>query len=597
MSEVHDRMTWQALVTIAATTGAFTLLAFGSFGVDSVMMACLALLLVTGIVTPEQGLYGFSNEGVVTVAVLFVVAMGIRETGAVAVLVDRFLKRPRSIAGAQMRMMLPAAAISGFMNNTPLVAIMIPAVTDWARRLRLPASKLMIPLSYATVLGGMCTVIGTSTNLLVDGMVRAGGLPFDGLEFFEVGKVGLPCALVGIAFIIVAGKWLLPDRSPALNLEDNPREYVLQMIVEPGCALVGKSIESAGLRHLPGVFLMEIDRGGDIMAAVSPETILRDNDRLVFVGVVESVLDLQKIRGLKPATGQVFKLRAASPNRILVEAVVSDSSPLAGMSIRDGRFRQVYDAVVIAVARNGERIRMKVGDIVLRAGDTLLLEAHAHFLQRMRNSRHFYLVSRVEGFTPARHEKAGIALAIMVGMVVAATFLNVDMVLAAIVAAGLMIMTRCCTTDMAIQSLDLRLLIAIAAALGIGKALQTTGAAAAIADIFIGLAGPRPMLALALVYGITLLFTETITNNAAAAIAFPIAVSTAQHLGVGPKPFVIAVMIAASAGFATPLGYQTHLMVYGPGGYRFSDFMKIGLPMDLLVWATAMACIPFFFPL
>jgi di/tricarboxylate transporter len=344
------------------------------------------------------------------------------------------------------------------------------------------------------------------------------------------------------------------------------------------------------------MYLMEIDREGDILAAVGPHERLRANDRLVFVGIVESVVELQKIRGLKPATNQVFKLDAPRARRSLLEAVVSDSCTMVGKTVREGRFRTKYNAAIIAVSRNGERIRMKIGDIVLKPGDTLLLETHPEFFDQHRYSRDFYLVSRIEGYTPPRHERAWLAGAIFLGMVIAAGTGKLEMIHAAMLAAGLMIITRCCNSTAARQNVDWQVLVAIAASFGLGRAMETTGAAQHIAESMLSVAGTNRWAALAVIYLLTIVCTELMTNNAAAVLMFPIALATGAALNADFMPFVMAVMFAASFGFATPLGYQTHLMVYGPGGYRFSDFARMGIPLDLLMGVVSVALIPHFWP-
>ncbi|MDK2973367.1 MAG: hypothetical protein PWP23_3122 [Candidatus Sumerlaeota bacterium] len=591
-------MTSEAWITVTVISAVFGFLAFTRYSPDVVLLGGLVVLMLTGVLDTEAGLEGFSNKGPITVGVLFVVAAGIRDTGVVAAFVEKVLRRPKTLAAAQVRVMAPVAFLSAFMNNTPLVAMMVPALADWAKKMRLPVSKLMIPLSYAAILGGMCTLIGTSTNLLVDGMVQKAAIPgYARMGFFDIAYAGVPVALVAIAFILVSSRWLLPDRTPPVDAQADPREYVLEMLVEPGSPLCGRTIEEAGLRHLQGVYLMEIDREGHVLPAVASTERLRADDRLIFVGIVDSVVDLQKIRGLKPATNQTFKINAPDSQRALFEAVVSHSSPMIGKSIREGRFRARYDAAVIAVARDGERIRMKMGDIVMQPGDTVLLEAHPIFLDRMRNSRDFYLISRVEDYTPPRYDRAWVAVLILGGMVAAATLFNVDMLMASMVAAALMVMTKCCSAENARRSIDWRVLLAICAALGLGEALKSSGAAAVIAKGFIGLAGDHPFLALAAIYILTSFFTEIITNNAAAVLIFPIALATASGLGVSPQPFIISIMIAASASLATPIGYQTNLMVYGPGGYRFSDFLKIGIPANIVIFVTAMIVVPLVFPL
>jgi di/tricarboxylate transporter len=364
------------------------------------------------------------------------------------------------------------------------------------------------------------------------------------------------------------------------------------MLVDAGGPLVGRTIEEAQLRHLPGLFLVEIEREGGVLPAVPPGERLRGNDRLVFAGVVESVVDLQKVRGLKPATDQVYRLDSPRSHRCLIEAAVSNTCPLVGKTIREGRFRTVYNAAVIAVARNGERVRGKIGDIVLRAGDTLLLEAHPWFAEQHRNARDFFLVSRVEGSTPPRHDRAWVALLILLGLVVAAGAGWLSVLTAALLAAGAMLLAGCCSGPDARHSVDGRVLVVIAASIGIGRALQLTGAAGVIARTLIGAAGPSPWVALAAVFGVTMLFTEVVSHHASVVLVFPIALATARSLHVSFLPFAVAMMIAASCGFSMPIGCQTNLMVYGPGGYRFTDYLKVGGPLNLIVWAVTVLLAP-----
>jgi len=582
---------WLTLGCIALILG---LLVFTRVPADVAFLGGLTVLLLTGVLNTDQALAGLANEGMVTVGVLFVIVAGLRETGGIQWISHSLWGRPQSLFGAQARMVGVVAALSAFLNNTPLVAMLIPAVNDWAKRHRFSVSKLMIPLSYAAILGGTCTLIGTSTNLVVNGLVTDHGLA--PLRMFDISWVGLPCAAIGCLYILIFSRSLLPDRKPVFTEVRDPREYTVEMLVEEDSPLVGKTIEQAGLRHLPGMYLGEIEREGQILPAVGPQERLRAKDRLVFVGIVESVVDLQKIRGLTPATDQVFKLDSPRVNRCLIEAVVSNSCRMLHQTIRDGRFRSVFNAVVIAVARNGVRIRKKIGDIVLQPGDTLMLETTPQFLEQQRNSRDFFLVSRVEGSNPLRHEKASLALGVLLAMVVAVTFGWLSMLQGAMLAAGLMLVGRCCTANQARRSVDWQVLIVIAAALALGKALETTGAASVIAEKLGRLAKGDPWIALAVIYGITVMFTELITNNSAAALVFPIALATAERLEVNSMSFIVAVMMAASASFATPIGYQTNLMVYGPGGYRFTDYFRFGIPLTLVLGATVVLLAPQVWP-
>jgi di/tricarboxylate transporter len=588
-----DWTAWTTLLLLAVMAGT---LIFTRISPDLVMLGILALLLALRILEPADALMGFANEGTVTIGLLFVVAAGLHETGAMAMLGEWLLGRPRSVAAAQVRLVIPTAVISAFTTNTPQVAVMLPLVADWARKIKVSPSKLMIPLSYATILGGLCTVIGASANMVVNGLVVSqANLP--SLRLFDVAWVGVPCALVGIAYLLVFGRWGLPDRGPAVSIGDDPRQYTVEMLVEPGSRLVGQTVEQAGLRHLPGLFLVEINRAdGQVLVAVGPSERLAPGDRLVFVGVVESVLDLQKIRGLKPATDQIFKLDSPRSDRCLIEVVVSDTCPLLGRTIRESRFRTLYNAVVIAVGRNGVRLPGKLGDVELHAGDALLLEAHPWFADQHRNSRDFFLVSRVENSTPPRHERAPVAVAIVLAMVLTSAAGWLSMPAAAMLAAMLMVLTGCCSGTDARRSVDWRVLVVIAASLGIGRALEVTGAARNIAHALIGLAGTNPYVALAIVYGMTMVFAEVMSHNASVVLVFPIALATAAALQVSVMPFIMAIMIAASCGFATPTGYATNLMVYAPGGYRFSDYLRFGGPLNLLMWAVTLLVAPLAWP-
>lgn len=562
---------------------------------DVIVVGGVTLLLLAGVLSPEEALSGLANPAMATVGILFIVAAGLRETGGIDWLAHHLLGNGRSLVWLQARIMIPIVAVSAFMNNTPVVAMLIPVITDFARRHRLSISKLMIPLSYAAILGGTCTLIGTSTNLVVNGLLIT-QTPYSGLGLFEIAWIGLPIALLGIIYVLVFGRWLLPDRKPVFSHWNDPREYTLEMLLQSNSPLIGRTIEDAGLRNLPGMYLVEITRQNQVIPAVRPNEKLQANDRLVFVGVVDTVKDLQKIRGLMPATNQVFKLDSPRSARCLIEAVVSNTCPLVGTTIRRGQFRSVYNAVVIAVARNGERVRGKIGDIILQPGDTLLLEARPSFLEQQRNSRDFFLVSEVADSNPPRHDQAWIALTILAAMVVTVTLQWLSLLEAALVAAGLMIMTRCLQTATARRSVDWQVLIVIAASLALGQALQNTGAAANIAHMVLKLIGDDPWVVLAVVHLLTTLMTEVITNNAAAVLMFPIALAAADNLGVNFMPFAISIMLAASASFATPIGYQTNLMVYGPGGYHFTDYLRIGLPLNLLVWAITVYLAPKIWP-
>jgi di/tricarboxylate transporter len=530
------------------------------------------------------------------VGALFVVSAALRETGALEMLTSTLFGRAQGERTGLVRICIPVAGLSAFLNNAPIVAMMTPVVTDWARRRGLSASRFLIPLSYASILGSIITVIGTSTVLTVVALVDAAGMPEIG--FFELAPAGVPIAVVGILYLVFVARRWLPDRQePTDVLGEHRREYTASMLVESYCPLIDQTIEEAGLRQLPGLFLVEIDRGGHILTPVGPDEMIRAHDRLVFAGVVSTIVELQRIRGLAPVTEEEVPVDRERAQR-LVEAVVSLSSPLVNRSIRDAAFRTVYDAAVIAVHRNGERVPGKIGEIVLRAGDTLLLQTAPGFMRAHRNSPDFYLTSELAEAEAPRYERAWIAIGVLAAMVLCSSLGLLPISIAAFLAAGLLVLTGCISGPAARTSVAWSILIVIGAGLGMAVAMEKTGAADSIARLITGSAGALgPIGALALVYLATLVMAELLHHNAAVALMFPIAVATAVQTGADPRPFVMAVAFGGCCAFASPVAYQTHLIVYGPGGYRFTDFTRVGLPLDLICAAVGLALIPIIWPL
>jgi len=588
-------MPWQAWLAIAVTIAAFLGNALTPLPPDIVFLGAAAVLFLSGVLDEKTALAGFSNSGMITVGVLYIVVTGLQQTGALQWVSQQVLGMPKTPSRALVRLMLPVMGASAFLNNTPVVAMFIPVVNDWCRKLRFSPSKLMIPLSYAAIFGGLCSLIGTSTNLVVNGLLIE-ATQDAGLKIFDIAWVAVPCALAGFLFLFFTQNWLLPDRQAILSNIDDIRQYTIEMKVPPGSPLKGKTVEKAGLRHLPDLYLVEIQRGMQVISAVGSQEVLQAEDQLSFVGVIDSVLDLQRIRGLEPATDQVTKLESPRTERCLIEAVVSNTCPVLGQTIRESQFRTRYNAVVVAAARNGDRLTNKIGDIRLRSGDTLLLETADSFIRDRRISRDFYLISTVPNSEPMRYERSRWALILTVLMVLLAAVGWLTMLQAATLAAVGMVVFGCCSPSQAIRGIDWSVLLVIAAALALGQALEVSGAAVAIANGFIRLAGSNPFWVLVAVYAITTILTEIITNNAAAALIFPIALAIANQLDVSYLPFVIAIMVAASASFATPIGYQTNLMVYGPGGYKFSDFMRVGIPLNLLYGLITVLITPFVYP-
>jgi di/tricarboxylate transporter len=588
-------MGWEAWFTIFVTLMVLVALA-REWAADLVFMCAIVTLAAVGVIKTEDAFSGFTNNSLLMVLVLFIVAAGLLRTGVVDAVGHSFLGKVTTEFGALVAICLFTVIASAFMNNTPVVAMLIPVIMSWCRKNNVAPSKLLIPLSFVTILGGTCTLIGTSTNLVVDGLLRKAGKP--GLGFFELSIVGVPCAIIGITYMLTIGRKILPERVDLIEqLGATRKEYLVEMMVHSGCRLIGKNVEEGGLRSLPGLYLIEIDRSGQIMGPVSPAEVIEENDRLVFTGIVSTIIDLKNIPGLEPATDQTYKVEGNPSGRRLSEAVISRSSPLIGQTVKEANFRTHYNAAIVAIHRNGHRIASKIGEIEMEAGDTLLLQTGPHFAKAHRNNADFYLVSDVEDSTPILHEKLWYAVAIFGVLILCMVTNIIEPLLAAFFAAFLMIASRCLSTSEARQSIDWPVIIAVGGSFGLGTALEKSGAALFISQQLVDLTSPfGPYATLAAIFLMTMVLNELITNNGAAAIAFPFSVKAAELSGCDERPFVIAVVLAASYAFASPIGYQTHMMVYGPGGYKFSDFVKVGVPLNLLLCIICVILVPLIWP-
>jgi di/tricarboxylate transporter len=548
----------------------------------ALVLAATVLLLVLGVIDEEQAFAGFSNSAPLTVAALYVVARAADKTGLMGPVIGRLLGRRRDAGpGTLARLLLPTAGTSAFINNTPLVAMLIPEVSAWCAKRNISPSRFLLPISYAAILGGTVTVIGTSTNLVVSGLLEESGQEPFGL--FEITAIGGLSALAGLLLLVLLVPRLIPERRGAERSLEEMREFVVEMVVGEGGPVDGVSVEEAGLRHLEGVYLVEVERHGRMIAPVTPTLELLGGDRLTFVGQVDLVLDLQRTPGLRSAEDEHL-LAVESPRHTFYEAVVGPSSPLVGQSLAESDFRARYRAAVLAIHRAGERVTGKLGQLPLRAGDTLLLLGGAGFRTRWRESRDFLLVSELGGTPPSATRKAPLVGVTALAMIVLAAFEVLPILQLALLAAGVLVGARVLTVAEARDAIDLDVIILIAAAFGVGAAIESTGLASTLAE---GLVDAfEPLGDLGIIFGLVLattLLTEIITNNAAAAVLFPIALSVAAVAGFDPRVIAAAVAVTASSSFMTPLGYQTNTMVYGPGGYRFADYLRAGVPLNVVV--------------
>lgn len=561
---------------------------------DLIIFATLTIFLLFGILTPEEALHGFSNQGMLTIALLFIIAGSVQKSGIVDQAVVRLLNSKQAIPKVMLKIFIPISSFSAFLNNTPIVVTFTPVIRKWCAEHGISHSKFLIPLSYATILGGTITLMGTSTNLVVHGLMLDYG--YEGFSIFQLAVVGIPIALLGILYLVTIGYKLLPNhKANDETAQEQSREYLSEVVVEPSYPYINDSVKDAGLRHLKGLFLISIIRGKEKIAPVKDSTKIQKGDRLIFTGLISTIAELQSRKGLKIETGTDLTLDTIkNGNTQLVEAIVSHQSPLLYKTIKQSKFRGKYDAAVIAVHRNQERVKSKVGDIQLKPGDTLLLLTGPDFKNRM-NSNDFYVLTQLNNPSFERDAKQGfLSIGILLAMILLVTFNVLTMFKAMSLAVILLLLFRLVTPEEAKNHVQFNVLLLIASAFGIGTALLKTGAAEWIASGLVTVAKPIGIIAvLFLIYVLTNIFTEIITNSAAAVMMFPIAMEVAEQMEVDTMAFAVLVAIAASSSFATPIGYQTNLIVYGPGGYRFTDYMKVGIPLSFIVMITTVLIVNF----
>ncbi|CAI5969434.1 unnamed protein product [Closterium sp. NIES-65] len=535
-----------------------------------------------------------------SIAVLFIVAKGIETSGGLEY-VSKFLfstksgKKSKSflVRGSEnsivwvlLKFTVPVALFSAFLANIPLVAMMIPPIVEFSKKVNISPSKMLIPLSYAALLGGTLTLIGASTNLMVTSMA-AKKLPELTMNIFEIGIVGVPTTVAGILYLLAFSGKLLPDRLAMQATNINAREYTVVLVVKPSSSLCRKSVEQTGVQNQPGLQLLHVDRDGVVTSDPPSDFIVQAKDKLHFCGVIDSILSLTQLDGLALSEDEgqeQVDLNKLRPNQFLVEAVVASKSPMVHKRVADLQLRTRYKAAIVAVHRYGTRLNSAIGDIVLEAGDSLLLVADgSEFVCKHRNNSTFALVSKLPGFTPVQRQKAGIAAIFVLTMVVASAFPSVPLITAALFTSAALMLSGSMTSRDAMESLELPVLIMIAAAFGISEALVQSGAADLVAQVLMGLSGGTQIGLLTCTYVATTVFSLAITNNAAVTIMFPVALAAAQQQGLDFRPFAYILMMASSAGLMTPTGCATNIMVYNPGGYKFVDYIAFGGPLQIVL--------------
>lgn len=562
------------------------------------IFSVLLLLLIGNVITVKEAFSGFSNEGMLTIGLLFAISGALQSTGVLNSLINFILKgsRKNGIKGLLLRLLLPIAFLSAFLNNTPIVAMIISPLKRWSEQNNLSISKFLIPISYAAILGGMCTLIGTSTNLIVHGLMIENG--YSGFGFFELSKIGIPIAIVGLGYLSSFAYKMLPQsKTVTSEIEQNSRDYVIELKVKNEYQFIGQTIENAGLRHLKGLYLFQIERENKIISPASPNEIIKLDDRLFFTGLPQTILELQKTPGLEIIEDLNFDLKNYDSERLKTfEVVISPSSPLINQRINKSNFREKYNAVIIAIHRNGERIREKIGNINLRVGDTLLLLSDKQFKNRWYNSKDFYLVSELTG-VPSKPKWHAFFSATVFIVALALSFSGLVPLISAMgIAAVALVLSGTLSKENVILSIDWKVLLIIASSFGIAIAMEKSGVGGFFAEALMSVSQNFGMIGIiAGVYLTTAIYTNFITNNTAAVLMFPIAFSIALKLNVDIHPLAVAIALGASSSFATPISYQTNLMVYGPGNYKFRDFVNVGMPMQLVTFVIAVPLIYAFY--
>lgn len=586
-------------IVIALMAVAVVLFASDRIRVDIVALLIMLALLATGILTPEEGLLGFSNTATVTIAAMFVLSAGLFRTGAVnffGIALGRIARKsPRR---ALILIMITIGVVSAFINNTAAVAIFMPIVLGFAREARISPTKLLMPLSFASMLGGTATLIGTSTNILVNSIAVRHGL--EPLRMFEFTPFGIILFIVGTAYMLLIGVKLIPSRRTPGELVDAfaMDHYLADVILIADCSSIGRSLAESPLVRDLDIDVLEVLRNKRVMRLPSAFLVLKEGDVLRVRGDVDKIRKLQKKEGVELRTDvAIHDDDLTNEETILVEAVVAPNSSFVGRSMRSAHFRNVFGATVLAMRHHTELLHDNLGNATLRAGDVLLLEIHRSRLDALRAHDDFVLMSEVD--VPRFRPRKIIPALIIVGGVILTAALGVfPIVMSAVLGCVLMILTRCIEPDEAYESIDWKVIILLAGVLSLGTALEKTGGAQLISDVLISSVGSLGNVAVVSAFFLlTTLLTSVMSNGATAALLAPVAITTAASLGVSPRPLLMAVTFAASISFMTPMGYQTNTIIFGPGQYKFQDFLRVGTPLNILLWIAGTICIPIFWPL
>ena len=583
-------MIFVAIIIILMLIG----LSFEVIRADFLIFLALVIFLLSGVISSEQALKGFSTEGMLTVLLLFIVAGAIQKHGIIEMIVYRLLGKAKDARKSMIKVTLPIGFASGFLNNTPIVVALTPIIRDWAVDNGLSPSKFLIPLSYMTILGGTITMIGTSTTLVVHGLLLGSGM--DGFSFFTTTVVGVPITIAGIIYLSTVGYKLLPEHLGAKDqISQETKEFLAEAIIEDNFEYQKNTVTELGSSVLDGIYIIEIIRNNSRVYPVAGDTKILTGDHIIFSGSLNTIGKIQKFKGVTIKTGTELTLDdVKNKDSHLVEAVVSHNSSLLNKTLKQANFKARHDAGVIAIHRNNQRIKSRVGDIVLKTGDTLLLLADNAFIENNKYSSDFYVVNDVAPPENLNQDmrKGWIGLIALISMILTVTLGWLSMLEAMLLLVVLLIGFKFITPNEIKKFVQFDVILLIASAFAVGEAMTESGLAQYIASGLTTLATPLGILGvLVITYIVTNIFTEIITNSAAAVLMFPISLEIASVLGIDYMGLIVTVAIAASASFMTPIGYQTNLIVYGPGGYKFTDYVKVGAPLSILTMIIACSII------
>ena len=582
-----------AWITIVTVLGMFTILLFTKWRSDMVFLGAIGVLYVTGVLDAKEAFSGFSGTSVVTVGVLFVVVAGLTHTGVLQWIVKHLLGTPDSYSKAVSRLMLPVAVLSSFLSNTTVVTLFVGIVKMWAKKLGVSPSKLLIPLSYASGMGGVCTLIGTPPNLIISGLYEENtGVA---MNILTTTIPGLFCLAVGVLSII-AMRRLLPDRKAPESAFESTGDYTVELRVPSDNPYIGQTLGEAGLFHVKGGNVIEMYHFDDVQTPVTEDEPIMGGDHLIYAGQIDELIDMATSHQLVSSDHHVFSMSEVDQDRSLRTAYVDFGSSLIGKAIGSSSFEKDNNVILAAVARRGERIKEAPRDVVLQAGDTLLLVCPKNFnvdTSSMKSALHFFDSDDV----PNIGRGTLVSTAIMIAMVALSAFGVLPLLQCAFLAAAAMLIFRCCNMDQAMKAVNWEILMVFAGSAVLGLAIQKTGIAEWLANGILDVCGTNPIVVMTAVCLVGTFITEFISNTAAGAMFFPIMYDAAEKLGYEPFPFLVALMVSVSSSFATPIGSPTHMLVYGPGGYRFSDFMRIGLLMNLIILAANIFIVNIVFPL